>query len=81
VSRVIGSFALARLREGLAREAAGEDIDESSPKREVCVSDVLEVCLIGEVEFEDTVAKRVNLARECIAPPNDAGGEVETSDA
>ena len=81
VSVVIGSFALTRLRERLAREAAGENIDASSPKREICVSDVVEVRLIGKVEFEDTVAERVYLARECVVPPDDAGGEVETSDA
>jgi hypothetical protein len=81
VSVVIGSFTLACLRERLAREAAGEDINASSPNREICVSDVVEVRLIREVEFEDTVAEGVYLARESVVPPDYTGGEVETSDA
>ena len=81
VASVIGSFALSRLRERLAREAAGENIDASSPKREICVSDVVEVRLIGKVEFEDTVAERIYLARECVVPSDDACRQIETSDA
>jgi hypothetical protein len=81
VASVIGSFALSRLRERLAGEAAGENVDTSSPKREVCVSDVLEVRLIGEVEFEDTIAERVYLAGKRIVPSDDPCRQVETSDA
>ena len=81
VASVIGSFTLSRLRERLAREAAGEDVDASPPNREICRSDVVVVRFIGKVEFEYTVAKRIHLARECVVPPDDAGGEVKTSDA
>nr|DAY29169.1 MAG TPA: hypothetical protein [Caudoviricetes sp.] len=33
------------------------------------------------MEFEDTVAERIDLAGECVFPPHDPGGEIETSDS
>ena len=81
VAVVIGSFSFACLRERLTGEAAGENIDSSSPNREICVSDVVVLRFMGEVEFEDTVAERVYLAGECVFPTYDFGGEIETPDA
>lgn len=81
VSVVICPFFFTCLGERLAWEAAGEDINSSSPNREICPSDVVALRFIREVEFKDMVAERIDLAGECIFPPNDTGSKVESSNA